>query len=70
MDRVHPRVRAVLGGSLQELRRCDACDRSCETDPHVCGNPTRLVRGMRGFSNDVVNVAASLAGAGIAFMLA
>jgi uncharacterized protein (TIGR00297 family) len=60
---------SVLGGSLQELRRCDACERACETDPHACGNPTRLVRGLRGFSNDLVNLLATAAGAAVAFAL-
>lgn len=61
---------SVLGATVQELRRCDACGRTCETDPHVCGSPTSLVRGIRGVSNDVVNLAATLAGAGVAFLLA
>jgi uncharacterized protein (TIGR00297 family) len=63
-------VDSLLGGSLQELRRCDVCDRTCETDPHACGNPTRLVRGLRGFSNDLVNLLATAAGAAVAFVLA
>jgi uncharacterized protein (TIGR00297 family) len=58
-------VDSLLGATLQELRRCDACDRTCETDPHVCGQTTRLVRGIRGFSNDAVNLAATLAGAAV-----
>ena len=60
---------SLLGATLQELRRCDACDRTCETDPHACGNPTRLVRGIRGVSNDVVNLAATAAGAAVAVVL-
>ncbi len=63
-------VDSLLGATLQELRRCDACDRTCETDPHICGNPTRHVRGLRGFSNDVVNLAATAAGAGAGVVLA
>jgi uncharacterized membrane protein len=54
---------SLLGATLQELRRCDACDRTCETNPHVCGQPTRLIRGIRGVSNDAVNLAATLIGA-------
>ncbi len=54
---------SLLGATLQELRRCDACDRACETDPHFCGNPTRIVRGIPGLSNDAVNLAATLIGA-------
>lgn len=58
---------SVLGATLQELRRCDACERACETDPHACGSPTRLVRGVPGFSNDVVNLLATVAGATVAY---
>jgi len=60
---------SLLGATVQELRRCDACARTCETDPHVCGKPTRLVRGVRGFSNDVVNLLATAVGAAVAFAL-
>ena len=63
-------VDSLLGATVQELRRCDVCDRACETDPHACGNPTRLVRGLRGVSNDVVNLAATAVGAGAAVGLA
>ncbi|GAC1577538.1 MAG: hypothetical protein NVS3B7_10880 [Candidatus Elarobacter sp.] len=61
---------SLLGGSIQELRRCDACNRRCETDPHACGSPARLVRGVSGVTNDAVNVAATLAGAIVAGALA
>jgi uncharacterized membrane protein len=61
---------SLLGTTVQELRRCDACGRTCETDPHACGNPTRLVRGIRGLSNDVVNLLATAAGAAVSFGLA
>jgi len=57
---------SLLGATVQELRACPACARTCETDPHVCGTPTTLVRGIRGFSNDLVNFAATVAGAGAA----
>lgn len=57
---------SLLGGTVQELRRCDACDRTCETDPHSCGSPTLLVRGIRGVSNDAVNVVATAVGAAVA----
>jgi uncharacterized protein (TIGR00297 family) len=58
---------SVLGATAQALRRCEQCGRTCETDPHVCGNPTRLVRGLGWFTNDLVNLAATLAGAAVAF---
>ncbi len=61
---------SVLGATVQELRRCDACGRTCETDPHACGTPTRLVRGVPGASNDLVNLLATVAGAAVAFALA
>jgi uncharacterized protein (TIGR00297 family) len=60
---------SILGATLQELRRCDACERACETDPHACGLPTRRVRGLPGFSNDAVNLLATAAGAAVAFVI-
>jgi uncharacterized protein (TIGR00297 family) len=63
-------IDSLLGATVQELRSCPLCGRTCETDPHVCGTPTTLVRGIRGFSNDAVNFAATLAGAASAFAFA
>lgn len=60
-------VDSVLGATLQELRRCPACGRTCETNPHVCGTVTERVRGVPGFSNDLVNFSATLTGAAVAF---
>ncbi|MDQ6925879.1 MAG: DUF92 domain-containing protein, partial [Candidatus Eremiobacteraeota bacterium] len=60
---------SLLGAAAQELRRCTACKRTCETNPHACGRPTVLVRGVPGFSNDAVNFAASFAGAATALAL-
>lgn len=60
---------SLLGATVQELRQCDVCDRPCETDPHVCGNATRLVRGVRGVSNDVVNLLATAVGVAVALTL-
>jgi uncharacterized protein (TIGR00297 family) len=60
---------SLLGATVQELRRCDRCERTCETDPHACGTPTRLVRGVPGFGNDLVNLLATLAGSAVAFAL-
>jgi uncharacterized protein (TIGR00297 family) len=61
---------SVLGASLQALHYCARCQRRCETDPHVCGNRTSLVRGLRWVDNDAVNALATLAGALIAGSLA
>ncbi|HZO94033.1 MAG TPA: DUF92 domain-containing protein [Candidatus Baltobacteraceae bacterium] len=63
-------VDSLLGATVQELRWCPVCERACESDPHACGTPTTLHRGVRGVSNDVVNVLATLAGAAVAFALA
>ena len=62
-------VDSVLGATVQELRFCDACGRSCETDPHVCGSRTRVVRGIPRFSNDAVNLLATVTGAAVGFAL-
>jgi uncharacterized protein (TIGR00297 family) len=61
---------SILGATVQELLFCDACGRTCETDPHACGRPARLVRGLRGATNDVVNLLATAAGALIAVAIA
>ena len=60
---------SVLGATVQELRRCPACGRTCESNPHACGTPTALVRGVPGVGNDAVNLAAVLCGAGLAYVL-
>ena len=60
-------VDSLLGATVQELRRCPVCARTCENDPHICGSPTILVRGVRGMSNDLVNAAATLTGAATAY---
>lgn len=57
---------SLLGATLQELRYCRACRRHCETDPHACGAPTILARGRAWFTNDLVNLAATLTGAVLA----
>lgn len=63
-------VDSILGASAQELRYCPACDRRCETDPHVCGSPTTRIRGASWMSNDAVNLFCTLAGAIVALLLA
>ncbi len=63
-------IDSILGASLQELRYCPACERTCETNPHVCGASTRLVRGRGWVTNDTVNACATAAGALIALVLA
>jgi uncharacterized protein (TIGR00297 family) len=62
-------IDSVLGATLQDLRWCPRCERSCETDPHVCGERTCARRGLRWFSNDAVNFAATASGAIIAALI-
>lgn len=61
---------SLLGASLQALRWCPSCARECETNPHDCGTPTQLRRGLGWLENDGVNLAATLCGAVCAFALA
>lgn len=62
-------IDSILGASLQQLRHCPTCKRDCETDPHECGTPTQLRRGLQWLTNDTVNAACTLAGAVVAFIL-
>ncbi len=61
---------SLFGATMQSLRYCPSCDRTCETDPHTCGTPTALARGFAGFGNDAVNFAATITGALVAGLLA
>ncbi len=62
---------SILGASAQALRWCPRCARPCETNPHAaCGTPTTLFRGLRWIDNDVVNLLATLCGAGVAVLVA
>ena len=54
---------SVFGATLQALRYCSRCGRLCETDPHLCGGATSLVRGWRAIDNDAVNAIATITGA-------
>ena len=54
---------SILGASAQQLRYCERCARTCETDPHACGARTRRIRGVAWMNNDAVNLAATLIGA-------
>lgn len=62
-------IDSILGASLQQLRYCQTCKRDCETDPHECGTPTQLRRGLQWLTNDAVNAACTLTGAAVAFAL-
>lgn len=54
---------SVLGGTLQSQYRCASCGKVTERKVHCDGQVTTLVRGYRWINNDVVNFAASIAGA-------
>ncbi|MBI2797034.1 MAG: DUF92 domain-containing protein [Gemmatimonadetes bacterium] len=63
-------VDSLLGASLQAVRRCPACGTRTERDPHDCGAATLPAGGLPWMTNDVVNLAATVAGAAIAAVLA
>ncbi|HEY9086319.1 MAG TPA: DUF92 domain-containing protein [Candidatus Tyrphobacter sp.] len=61
---------SILGASAQALRWCPMCARPCEANPHSCGTPTTMFRGLAWIDNDVVNLLATLCGAGVAVLVA
>ena len=63
-------VDSILGATAQDLRYCAPCERACEMNPHACGVATTSIRGFGWFTNDVVNVGASAAGAALGAILA
>ena len=54
---------SLLGATLQASYFCPQCNKPTESRMHRCGTPTRLVRGLRWITNDVVNLAGTLVGA-------
>ncbi|HVS46024.1 MAG TPA: DUF92 domain-containing protein [Verrucomicrobiae bacterium] len=60
---------SLAGAAVQALRWCPQCQRSCETDPHVCGTSTTLQRGFARVGNDTVNLLATTVGALLAGIL-
>ncbi|HEX2717093.1 MAG TPA: DUF92 domain-containing protein [Gemmatimonadaceae bacterium] len=60
----------ALGGSVQERRRCQGCGMHTERRVHSCGSRTRYAGGVRGLGNDVVNLLATVGGAGTALGVA
>lgn len=59
----------LLGAWAQARRHCPACVADTEREVHVCGTATTHVGGLAWLGNDVVNVAATLAGAAVAWGL-
>lgn len=54
---------SVAGATIQERRWCGVCGRPTERPVHPCGAVTRVVGGVRGVRNDLVNVLCSVVGA-------
>jgi uncharacterized protein (TIGR00297 family) len=58
---------SLLGASVQTIYRCPVCQKETERHPlHTCGSPTEHLRGWRWMDNDMVNLACSLIGGGVA----
>lgn len=61
---------SFLGATKQAIYWCPACAKETERHPvHICGCPTRLVRGWRWMNNDWVNLFCTLTGAALAIGL-
>ena len=63
-------VDSLLGATIQERRWCPSCESSSEQRVHACGTVTVLDGGRAWMNNDMVNFIATLAGAGVAALLA
>jgi len=56
-----------LGATVQAMYFCDHCGKETERHPrHICGHPTRSLRGWRWLDNDWVNFISSVVGAALA----
>lgn len=62
-------VDSLIGAWWQERRWCDTCNSGTEQPIHQCGTATRVVGGRSSIDNDLVNLAATIAGAAMAFGL-
>jgi uncharacterized protein (TIGR00297 family) len=58
---------SLLGATVQAIYHCPECDKETERHPiHICGTETTQMRGWAWLNNDLVNLLASMLGAGIA----
>ena len=58
---------SLLGATVQAIYHCPTCEKETERHPtHSCGTNTIQIRGWTWLSNDVVNLLASIGGAGVA----
>lgn len=63
-------VDSLLGATLQAIYYCPACQKETERHPlHLCGSPTRLVRGLKWLNNDWVNACCTISAAAAAAAL-
>jgi len=61
---------SLLGATVQSIYYCPSCQKETERHPrHVCGSPTRHLRGWRWLDNDGVNFLCSLVGAIVAVLV-
>jgi uncharacterized protein (TIGR00297 family) len=62
-------IDSVLGATVQGVYYCPSCDKETERFPkHHFGAETSQLRGWRWLNNDLVNLACSLFGAGVAVL--
>ncbi len=57
---------SMLGELVQERRWCPSCEKPTEARVHRCGEPTLVVGGRAGVTNDVVNGLCTVVGAVVA----
>lgn len=63
-------VDSLLGATVQGIYYCPACEKETERRIHRCGTATKPLRGWPPLTNDWVNFLASVAGSGVAALLA
>ena len=62
-------VDSVVGATIQERRWCAACAVTTERHMHSCGTPTVHRGGIRGCTNDIVNLMSTIAGGAVTWIL-
>jgi len=62
-------VDSVIGATIQERRWCETCSLDTERRIHRCGTQTVQRGGIRGVNNDAVNLAGTIAGAAVTWIL-
>ncbi len=58
----------IAGATIQERRWCPHCERATERHVHDCGSVTMHVGGMRGMTNDAVNLTSCVVGGAVALV--